>query len=297
MKRIVLLILTMLIIVPSSQSKIKIVASTSDIASIAEQIGGDQIELFYICPASANPHSVEILPSYMIRVTKADIYLKVGMMLDFWADPIIDGSRNRNLKVVDCSRGVEPLEVPIGKVDASMGDIHAAGNPHYWLDPVNGVIIAQNIHDALIEIDPKHRDKYDFNLKLFQDEMSDLIYGWKQMASPLNGLKIVTYHNSWVYFSDIFKLNVVGFVEPKPGIEPTPSHTNELVKLIKAHSVLVIGMEPYFSNRAPNAIAAATDAVVVKLPPSVKSIPEVDDYFDLFDYLINTLIRATEGSK
>lgn len=297
MKTVKLLFLLLLVLVSQSVAKIRIVASTADLASIAEQIGADRVKVSYICPPSANPHSVEVLPSYMIRVIKADMYLKIGMMLDFWADPIIDGSRNRDLKVVDCSIGVDPLEVPVGKVDASMGDIHAAGNPHYWLDPDNGIIIAGNIRDALLETDPEHQELYNANYDSFTAELNEKIRLWEQVAAPLSGMKIVTYHNSWVYFAHHFGINVVGFVEPKPGIEPTPSHTAKLIDLINAQSIQIVGMEPYFSKRAPDAIAAATGVRVVMLPPSVWSTSEINSYFDLFDFLIKQLIRSMEDDN
>jgi ABC-type Zn uptake system ZnuABC Zn-binding protein ZnuA len=247
--------------------RVKIVASTTDLASIAKIVGGDLVDVTSIAKGKSDPHYVEVLPSYMIKVKRADVYLKVGLDLDRWAQKIIDGSRNDAVVVVDCSARIQPLNVPTQKVDASMGDVHPQGNPHYWLDPANGLIVAEMIVEALITVD-----------------------------GALRGLEIVTYHDSWPYFSNAFGLEVVGFVQPKPGIEPTPSHTAEIVDLVKARGVRVIGIEPYFSRRAPETIARASQARVVGLPPSVGGAEGADDYFSLFDTLISTLTAAAQGA-
>jgi zinc/manganese transport system substrate-binding protein len=276
-----------------AEAKVKIVASLSDLASIAEVIGGDKVEVQSICKGTSNPHFVEVLPSYMMKVSKAELYLKVGLGLDFWANPIIDGSRNGRLEVIDCSKGIEVLEKPTTKVDASMGDVHPEGNPHYWLDPANGLVIAQNIVSGLIKVDPDNASFYESQLLQFEQKLSQKQKEWSEKAQSLKGLKMVTYHESWPYFASRFGIDVVGFVEPKPGIEPTPSHTAQLIQQIKNQNIKIIGKEPYFSDRAPKAISRATGALVVDLPPSVGGVPEARDYFALFDYLLDALLNAS----
>jgi ABC-type Zn uptake system ZnuABC Zn-binding protein ZnuA len=272
---------------------VKIVASLSDLASIAEFIGGDKVEVQGICQGTSNPHFVEVLPSYMMKVSKAQLYLKVGLGLDFWANPIIDGSRNGKLVVLDCSKGIEVLEKPTTKVDASMGDVHPEGNPHYWLDPANGLVIAQNIVSGLIKVDPDNASFYESQFVQFEQKLNQKQKEWSEKAQSLKGLKMVTYHESWPYFASRFGIEVVGFVEPKPGIEPTPSHTAQLIQQIKNQNIKIIGKEPYFSDRAPKAISRATGALVVDLPPSVGGAPEARDYFALFDYLLDALLNAS----
>ena len=147
-------------------AKINIVASTTDLADIAKTIGGDRIKVISIANGKQDHHHIEVLPSYMLKVKRADIYLKVGLELDLWANQIIDGSRNRKLTIVNCAENILPLEVPTTKINASMGDIHRMGNPHYWLDPENGKIIAENITKALISVDPVGREFYENNLEL-----------------------------------------------------------------------------------------------------------------------------------
>jgi zinc/manganese transport system substrate-binding protein len=293
MKRHLIFCLVFFSLFIRAEAKVKIVASLSDLASIAEFIGGDKVEVQSICNGTSNPHFVEVLPSYMMKVSKAQLYLKVGLGLDFWANPIIDGSRNGRLEVIDCSKGIEVLEKPTTKVDASMGDVHPEGNPHYWLDPANGLVIAQNIVSGLIKIDPDNASFYESQLLQFEQKLNQKQKEWSEKAQSLKGLKMVTYHESWPYFASRFGIDVVGFVEPKPGIEPTPSHTAELIEQMKSQNIKIIGKEPYFSDRTPKAISRATGALIVELPPSVGGTPEAKDYFVLFDYLLDVLLNAS----
>lgn len=298
MKKIILAILMVTILMASSaDARINVVASSSDLASIAEDIGGDLISVKYIEDGRSNPHYVEVLPSYMVMVSRADLYLEIGLGLDFWAQPIIDGSRNGKLKIVDCSRGVEILQKPVSPVNASMGDVHPQGNPHYWLNPANALIIAGNITDGLCDVDPKNAQAYQEGLKTFTDQLNAKILAWKIEAEPLNGLKIITYHDSWPYFCKAFGIEVEGFIEPKPGIEPTASHTAEIIDLIKTQGINIIGKEPYFSNKAPKSIAAATGARIVNLPPSVGGVPGTDDYFLLIDTLLARLMPEKRSDR
>jgi zinc/manganese transport system substrate-binding protein len=278
-------------------NKVNIVSSTSDLKSIAQFIGGDHVIVKSINSGKDNPHFVEVLPNYMVLVSRADIYLKIGLGLDFWAQPIIDGSRNNKLVIVDCSEGVEVLEKPTGKVDASMGDIHPQGNPHYWLDPSNALGIAKNVERALTQADPGNSAYYEASFKRFETELQSRIERWQKAAEPLRGVEIITYHNSWPYFCRAFGLKVAGFIEPKPGIEPTASHIAELVSMMKARGIKIIGKEPYFSDKAPKAIAAATGAKIVELPPSVGGVEGADSYFSLIDTLLSLLTAAVRSNQ
>ena len=296
MKNIIILSLAILAFVyAESAGTINVVTSTTDLKSIAEYIGGDRVAVKSIASGSANPHFIEVLPSYMVMVTRADVYLKIGLDLDFWAQPIIDGSRNGKLLIVDCSQGVEPMEKPTSKIDASMGDIHPQGNPHYWLDPNNASIIAGNIARGLIKVDPAGKAIFESNLAKFTSKLQEKMIDWQKKATPLKGTEIITYHNSWPYFSQAFGLTVAGFVEPKPGIEPTPSHTADIIELVNSHGITVIGKEPYFSDKSPKVIASATGAKIVNMPPSVGGDPQAVDYFSLIDTLLDKLLTAAIG--
>ena len=287
------LLLAFALTVPAfARAKVRIVASTSDLASIAATIGGDLVEADAIVSGKKDPHFVEILPSYMVKVARADVYLKIGGDLDYWADRIIDGSQNTKLLIVDCSQDVEFLEKPTTRIDASMGDIHRQGNPHYWLDPANGAIIAETIAAALTRTDPGNSAAYETGLEEFRARLETKMEEWRRIAEPLRGMEIITYHNSWPYFARAFGVEVVGFVEPQPGIEPTPSHTAQLISMIRSRKIKVIGKEPYFNSRTPESIARQSGALVVELPPSVGGAADANDYFALFDALLSRLVES-----
>lgn len=279
----------MTLLVSIGFSKVKVVTSITDLADIAKTIGGEKIEVTSIARGNQDPHYVEVLPSYMMKVKRADIYLLVGMELDLWAQQIIDGSRNRKLQIVDCSQGIKRLEVPTNKVDARLGDIHKYGNPHYWLDPENGKIIARTIADVLISTDPAGRDVYESNLTQFLRDVDSALDLWLETYADLKGMNVFFYHNSWPYFSERFGLNVVEFLEPKPGITPSPAHLKRLLNIIRNDEIKLIAMEPYFSDQAPEYLHQKTGIKVVKLAQSVDAVKEADSYLNMFRYNLKTL--------
>jgi len=273
----------------SARAKVKIAASVPDLASIAAAIGGNEVEVFSIAKANANPHFVEVLPSYMIKVARADLYLKVGLSLDQWADAIIDGSRNNRLQVVDCSVGIAVLDLPTGKVDAAMGDVHPQGNPHYWLDPGNGILLADRIREALTAADPDHAAEYAQRSETLKKEIGRRFQTWKSSAAFLNGEAIVTYHSSWSYFAHAFGCRVVGYVEPFPGIPPTAKHLQELVALIRGKKARLLIQEPYYPGRDPEFLAKETGLRVVRFTPSCAGVGPTD-YLDHFQTMIDELV-------
>ena len=230
-----------------TQAKLRVAASTNDLASIAASVGGDRVEVFAIARPTADPHRIEALPSYMVKVSRAQVYLKVGLGLDQWANAIVDGSRNSSVQIVDCSRDVRVLEKPAGKVDASMGDVHPDGNPHYWLDPRNGAVVARNIAEAFATADPGNAAEYRARAEAFGKEAAAAWERNTETAKRLASHAVFTYHRSWSYFADAFGLEVVNTVEPVPGIPPTARHLAELVAQAKARKVGVLIQEPYFS--------------------------------------------------
>ena len=272
--------------------KVRIVSSTTDIADIVKIIGGDHVTVTSIARGNQDPHYVEILPSYMVKVRKADIYFMVGMELDLWAQQIIDGSRNRKVMVVDCSVEINKMEVPTGQIDASMGDIHRFGNPHYWLDPENGKLIARMVAEKLINHDSKNAEQYQSNLTQFENDLNSAISMWTKRFSDLREKNIIFYHNSWPYFSKRFGLITVGFLEPKPGITPSPSQLNQVINQIKENEIEVIASESYFSDRAPKFIESKINVRTVKLAQSVGAIEGADSYINLFETNLLILAKA-----
>jgi zinc/manganese transport system substrate-binding protein len=273
---------------------LRIVAALPDFGSIASYIGADKVEVSAIAKASSNPHSVEVFPSYMAKVSRASIYLKSGLGLDQWSDAIIDGSRNNKVVTVDCSNGVSVLEKPTGKVDASMGDVHPFGNPHYWLSPENGIIIGQNIATELQKIDPANAAFYFARLEKFKKECLDKISEWKEKVKSLNGAKIITYHSSWAYFADAFGFSIVAKVEPFPGIPPTGNHLADLVEIIKKEKVAFIIQEPYFSDDAPRFLNRQTGVKIFKCAPSCSDVTP-SSFFDHFEGIVNQLAAVSGG--
>ncbi len=282
----------MLLSITITLGKVKVVTSTSDLAAITREVGGNMVKVESIARGNQDPHYIEVLPSHMLKVMRADIYLKVGMELDLWADKIIGGSRNKDLVIVDCSENIKAQEVPAGKVDASMGDIHRFGNPHYWLDPLNGSVIAESIVRALSLKDPENTAKYEDNLRIFVEAITKFQESWAVKYADLKGVELIYYHNTWAYFNHRFGLQVLDFVEPKPGIMPTPNHVDHLVKLIQNKQLKVLAMEPYFSDKAPNYLVQKTDIKIVKLAPSVGALVGADTYLEMIQYNLDALQSA-----
>jgi zinc/manganese transport system substrate-binding protein len=273
---------------------IRVVAALPDLGSIAACIGGDKVEVSSIAKANSNPHSVEVFPSFMANVSRAAMYLKCGLELDQWSNEIIDGSRNNKILIVDCSKGIRVLEKPEGKVDASMGDVHPGGNPHYWLDPRNGIVIARNIAAGLQKIDPANAACYESRVGAFTKECLDKMVIWEAAIKPLSGANIITYHSSWTYFADAFGFSIVAKVEPFPGIPPTGNHLAELVTIIKTKNAVFLLQEPYFSDDAPRFLNRQTTIKVVKAAPSCPDVTP-SSYFGHFDAIIKQLPAAAGG--
>jgi len=276
----------------SRATPLQVGASVTDLASIAKAVGGDRVETFAVCRPDANPHSVGVLPSHMARVARARVYLKVGLGLDGWADAIVRGSRNTRLDVVDCSRRIEVLEKPTGKVDASMGDVHPEGNPHYWLDPENGAVVARTVAEALSKADPDGRAAYEEGLARFEKELGTRRAAWSARLKPFQGRAIFTYHSSWPYFARAFGLRIAGKVEPVPGIPPNARHLADLLATAKSENVKILLQEPYFPREGGEFLHRQAGIAVLALPPSCRG-PGASDYLDHFE----AIAAALEGAK
>jgi zinc/manganese transport system substrate-binding protein len=289
MRVILSLMGALLSLAAAAEAKIRVAASLPDLASIASSVGGDQVEAFSIAKPNANPHSVEVLPSYMIKVSRAAVYLKVGLGLDGWADALIEGSRNGGLLVVDCSAGIAVLDKPAGKVDASLGDVHPDGNPHYWLDPANAGRIAAAIRDALKKADPAHAGGFDRNAEAFLAANAEKAQAWAARMGPLRGNAIVTYHSSWAYLAHAYGLRIVGYVEPFPGIPPTARHLAGLVEKAKAEKAGLLLLEPYFPDKDARFLERTAGLRLVKASPSCDG-PAAGAYWAHLDAVVASLL-------
>lgn len=275
----------------SPASPVVVAASIPDLASIAAAVGGSRVEAVAIARGDANPHSVEVLPSHMAKVARARVYLKVGLGLDGWADAIVRGSRNRNLDLVDASHGVEVLEKPEGKVDASMGDVHPEGNPHYWLDPANGLVVARNVAEALSKVDPAGASDYQAGVARFEQELRAHQSAWAAKMAPRKGEAIYTYHSSWSYFAKAFGLRIVGKVEPVPGIPPNARHLAALVETARKEKVRLLLQEPYFPKDGGEFLHRQAGVTVLRLAPECKGVGP-NDYLAHLDELVEAVAKG-----
>jgi len=284
-------------------SKLKVVTTTEDLAALAREVGGDHVEIEAIARGYQDPHFVEAKPSFILKLNRADLLIVVGLQLEIgWLPPLITQSRNPRIQLgtpgyLDVSQFCEVLEIPAGQITRAMGDVHPLGNPHYWLDPQNGQRIAQGIANRLAELRPQEAAYFQQRVQDFKNRLAAAEKVWDQKMAPYRGRRIVTYHKSWPNFTKRFGLEVIDYVEPKPGIPPSPSHTLELINQMRRENVKLILVEPYFDLKTPNAVARDTGGEVLVLLPSVGGEKEVTDYFKLFDYDINLLTAALERRK
>jgi len=305
MKKHVVLLVAALMLAPvaaRAQGKLNVMTTTEDLAAIGREIGGDHATVEAMARGYQDPHFVEAKPSFILKLQKADVLVVVGRELEIgWLPPLIQQSRNSKIQpgsagYLDASQQATILEVPTGQVTRAMGDVHPLGNPHYWMDPENGKRIAKEIADKLAELRPNDKAYFQQKLTDFTTRLDAAEKRWLAQMAPYKGTKVVTYHRSFPNFSERFGLDIIGYVEPKPGIPPSPQHTLDLINEMKRQNVKVMMIEPYFDLKTPNAIGRDTGAQVLVMPPSVGGVKEITDYFKLFDYDITLLVDAIKKS-
>src|SRR3989441_5352192 len=286
-----------------AESKLNIMTATTDLAALAQEVGGDRVQVESIARGYQDPHFVEAKPSFLLKLRKADLLIVVGLELEIgWLPPLISQSTNPKIQVgapgyFDASRFAKILEIPTGQVTRAEGDVHPLGNPHYWLNPENGLRIAKGVQNKLSEMRPSDAAYFAQSYDSFEQRLKQAGEKWLAEMKPYSGRKVVTYHRSWPNFAEHFGLNVVGYVEPRPGIPPSPQHTVELIGQMKRDGVKLILVEPYFDLKTPNSIARETGGQVVVLTPPVRGEKEITDYFKLFDYYISKLMQAFDATK
>jgi zinc/manganese transport system substrate-binding protein len=288
---------------PGAMAKLNVVATTPDLGSIASAVGGDNITVTTLAKPTEDPHFVDAKPSFIVTLNRADVVIEGGAELEIgWLPALLDQARNPKLTAgapghVACAQGVHLLEVP-SALDRSQGDIHAAGNPHYLVDPLNAKIAAQNIANAFCALDEKNSELYRANLKKFDDAIDAKLAEWEKQLAPFKGQQIVSYHNSWLYFGTRFGLNVDLFLEPKPGVPPTPSHLADVILKMKTDKVHVILVDCYLNRRTADSVASKTGAKVIEVtqfPGGVKGTE--GGYLALMDYLVNSVSKALAENK
>jgi ABC-type Zn uptake system ZnuABC Zn-binding protein ZnuA len=268
-------------------------------------VGGDKVKAESLARGYQDPHFVEAKPSFILKLHDAQLLVVVGRELEMgWLPPLITQSRNAHVQpggrgYLDASQTARILDIPTGQITRAMGDVHPQGNPHYWLDPANGRRIAQAIQQRLSQLSPGDAAHFAQRYADFERRLTEAEKRWDAAMAPYKGTKVVTYHRSWPNFAERFGLDVIGYVEPKPGIPPSPAHTLSLMQEMKRQNVKIIVVEPYFDLKTPNAIARDTGALVLVLAPSVGGVKEATSYIALFEYdvqlLVSTLKQA--GSR
>jgi zinc/manganese transport system substrate-binding protein len=278
-------------------AQIKVVTTITDLQSITRLIGGDKVDVFAIATGFQNPHFVDPKPSYILKLARADVFVTVGLDLEIgWVPPLLNSARNSKIEkggegYVDASVNVPLLHVPTS-ASRGQGDIHVFGNPHYWLDPLNGKFIARNICEALVRVDPDHRSLYEANVKKFNETIDLKTKAWTEKMRPYAGMKIIAYHDEWPYFEQRFGLQVVDFLEPKPGIPPSPSQLLKVINEMKRDHIKIIVISPYFTTESGELVARNSGGKLVTLATSVGANDRIKTYYDLFDYNIAQLLDA-----
>ncbi len=285
-----------------ARAAVNVVTTTEDLADLTLQVGGDRVKVESIARGYQDPHFVEAKPSFILKLAKADLLVVVGRELEIgWLPPLVQQSRNAKIQpgapgYLDASLTAKILEIPTGQITRAMGDVHPQGNPHYHLDPGNGRRIAKAVADKLSQMSPGDAAYFAGRYADFDKRLAEAEKRWDAAMAPYRGLKVVTYHRSWANLTDRFGLSVIGYVEPRPGIPPSPQHTIDLIGEMKRQGVKVLIVEPYFDLKTPNSIARETGAQVVVLLPSVGGEKSVTDYVKLFDYDVDLLVKAVKAT-
>lgn len=282
-----------------AQEKLKVVATLPVLAELARAVGGDKVEVQAIASPVQDPHFVDAKPSYILAASRADVWIEAGMELEVgWAPLVREGSRNAKIQLggvgfVDASSHVRKQGVPTGGFDRSRGDVHPYGNPHYWLDPLNAVPITADIVLALSRVDPGNAGYYADRRRAFLSELDRRMGSWRTRMAPLRGKPVVSYHESWEYLASRFGVRIIGKLEPKPGIPPSPSHLARIIEQMKTAEAKLILVEPYYEKRNPQLVARETGAVVVELPNQPQ---RGQNYFAFIDGLTSRLVQSARNA-
>lgn len=273
-----------------ARAELNVVASIPDFGALARTVGGDHVRVTSLAKGTEDAHFVDARPSFIRLLNRADVLIEGGAELEAgWLPTLVNAARNG--KIQGNARGrivlgpyIRLAGVPAGPVDRSQGDVHPLGNPHFWLDPENGKIIARVLAERFSELEPSHKGYFQENLARFSKELDSKVTGWQEALAPNRGTKVVTYHQSFDYFLNRFGFELVGTIESKPGIEPSASYINSLIQRLQGVGVKLIVVEPYRPRRIPDYLAQAIGATLLVLPDKVEGVPAVKDFIGLFDY-------------
>jgi zinc/manganese transport system substrate-binding protein len=276
---------------------LRVVTTLSTFASIVEKIGGSQVTVSSIAAAQFNPHFIEARPSDVLRLKRADLFVHGGLDLEVWRGPLVDAAARTEIRrggerELDLSHGIELLNIPQRELTRAEGDIHLYGNPHYWLTPTNGIVMARAIAGKLAALDPAHAHEYAERLAAFLKVLSTSIEVWNAASRSLRGREVIGYHDEWAYLMTFLGMRMKHFLEFKPGIPPSPRHLAELEEYILEYKVKAILQPTFYSKSAANSLAEKTGAKVVLLCQNVGELPECTDYISMLDYNVRKISEA-----
>jgi len=277
--------------------KVRVVTTTTDLKALTEAVGGDLVEVDALARSSQNPHDLEVRPSLMVKVRRADLLVINGLELDQWAEVVVQGANNPKVIPgapgrVDASAGILVLEVPRTRVDRSMGDVHPVGNPHYTVDPGMAPNITANILEGLVRVAPQHRAAFERGREQFLARLGQAMARWAADMAPYKGAKVIVDHNMWPYFLTRFGLVQAGSVEERPGIPATPTHVTKLIAYMKEDKIKVIMAVPWADHKLAERIAQEAGAKVVLVANGVGALRGTDTYLDTIDYNVKAVAQA-----
>ena len=283
-----------------AQERLPVVASTTDLRSLVEAVGGARVAVASIAPAIIDAEDYVPKPQDVARLANARLAVRVGLDYDLWFDRLLAQAGRADLMrgqaaYVDASFAIPVLEVRGASIGPGDGHAHGNGNPHYWLDPKNAEIVTANIVEALGRIDPAHAPEYERNRAAFLAALGRKLDGWQERLAALHGRALVAYHSSWSYFARRFRLDIAGIIEPKPGVQPSPAHLAAMIRLMRERNVGIVIRAPHEPERDAAFLAAKTDAAVVVLADSVGATPQATDYVALFDADVDALAAAVRA--
>jgi len=284
-----------------ARADLSVATSLTDLASVAQFVGGKHVTALSLCRGYEDPHFVPAKPSLMKAIQHADVFISTGLELDAgWLPLVLPGSRNPKIQqgakgFVDASQGVDVLEKPTGTVSRAAGDIHPFGNPHYYADPRNLIVVADHLAQVFSDLDPPNAADYAANAKAFDEKMTASLDKWEKQMAPYKGASVVTYHPNFVYFADRFGLRLFGTVEPKPGIPPSPHYVNDLAESMKKAGVKVVVYQPYYNADPAKQVAQRAGGTALEIATEAGGLPGTDDVFTKFDKLVSSVADALSG--
>jgi ABC-type Zn uptake system ZnuABC Zn-binding protein ZnuA len=277
---------------------VRVVTTTPSHADLVRKVGGEHVEVESLMRGPENPHNVIPKPSFMIKLRKADLFVHTGLDGEPWVPVLLKSARREHLLpggrgYVDLSGGIALREVPKrGGLSRAQGDIHVYGNPHYALDPLNGIKMARTIAEALTRADPDHREAFDSNREVFARRMHQLVEEWVSRLEPYGTVPVTTYHRAWSYFLDRFFLEQVAEVEPKPGIAPGPRHLTECVERMNTHGARIVVLTTFSNKKNGELVARRAGGRALVLAQEVHALPGVDSYEELFEHNVEALLSV-----